>query len=259
MDSEKTDISIAAGGYVITDHNWQREPIADPFSRLYFVTGGSGVIYSDNESMMLEPGYVYLAPCGKKLGFYGTDSVEKLYFHIGMILPSGYDFLDGFDHFARLPFSIESTQEMTKWYLGDDFTEHLLLKGKILHTLLSFISEKQYTPVHRIKYSPAVTDAIAYIRANLSASLTVQEVADNSLCSRGRLSNAFKEELGQSTAAYIENLLMIRAQTMLLYTNYTIGDISARLGFCDQFYFSRRFKQYFALSPKEYRKRKEEA
>ena len=258
INASKASISIAAGGTVITDEKWCREPVSDPFSRLYYVTGGSGVIYSDTESVKLEPGYVYLAPCGTKCGFYGTDSVEKLYFHIGMILPNGYDFLDGFDHFARLPWPAEHTKKMTEWYLGDDFTEHLLLKGEIDRTILSFVSAEKYAPIHRMKYSLPVTNAINYIRKNLSASLSVQEVADRALCSRGRLSSAFKEELGQSTACYIENLLMIRAQTMLLYTDYSIGEISTLLGFCDQFYFSRRFKQHFSLSPKEYRKRKEE-
>lgn len=258
INAGKANISVAAGGIAITDESWQRTPISDPFSRLYYVTDGSGVIYTENETVKLEPGYVYLAPCGIRLGFYSTDSVEKLYFHIGMILPNGYDFLDGFDHLARLPFPIEDIKKMEKWYLSDDFTDHLLLKGEIDRTVLAFVAAENYTPVHRLKYSPAVTGAIQYIRKNLAASLTVQDVADHILCSRGRLSAYFKEELGQSTARYIENLLMIRAQTMLLYTDYTIGEISTRLGFCDQFYFSRRFKQYFSLSPKEYRKRKEE-
>ncbi len=258
INASKSNISIAAGGFVLTDDGWHREPVSDPFSRLYYVTDGSGVIYSDTESMKLEPGYVYLAPCGSKFGHYGTDSVEKLYFHIGMILPNGYDFLDGFDHFARLPWPIEHTKKMTKWYLSDDFTDHLLLKGEIDRTVMAFVEAEKYTPIHRMKYSASVTNAIHFIRKNLSASLSVQDVADYTLCSRGRLSSSFKEELGQSTARYIENLLMIRAQTMLLYTDYTIGEISTLLGFCDQFYFSRRFKQYFSLSPKEYRKRKEE-
>lgn len=254
----KAPISVAAGGVVTTDEKWKREPIVDPFSRLYYVTGGNGVIYSDTESMTLEPGFVYLAPCGTKVGYYGTNSVQKLYFHIGMILPNGYDFLDGFDHFARLPFPVERIEQMKKWYLGDDFTEHLLLKGEIDSTVMAFIKETNYTPVHRTKYSISVAHAISYIRENLSATLTVQNVADNALCSRGRLSARFKEELEQSTSSYIENLLMIRAQTMLLYTDYSIGEISSMLGFCDQFYFSRCFKKHFSLSPKEYRKRKEE-
>lgn len=257
-NASKMNISVAAGGSVVTDDKWRREPIQDPFSRLYYVTGGKGVIYSGTESMALEPGFVYLAPCGTKVGFYGADSVEKLYFHIGMIMPNGYDFLDGFDHFARLPFPVERINQMTKWYLGEDFTEHLLLKGEIDRTLLAFIEDTHYTPVHRTKYSVAVTRAISYIRKNLSASLTVQEVANNTLCSRGRLSACFKEELGSSTSYYIENLLMIRAQTMLLYTEHSIGEISSQLGFCDQFYFSRCFKKHFSLSPNEYRKRKEE-
>ena len=145
INATKASISIAAGGIAVTDATWRRNPISDPFSRLYYITDGSGVIFTENESLKLEPGYVYLAPCGIKLGYYGTDSVEKLYFHIGMILPNGYDFLDGFDHLARLPFPVEDVKKMESWYLSDDFTKHLLLKGEIDRTILAFVFAENYS------------------------------------------------------------------------------------------------------------------
>ena len=63
-------------------------------------------------------------------------AVEKLYFHIGMILPNGYDFLDGFDHLARLPFPIEDIKKMEKWYLK--VYHYALLKEYIVFLFFSF-------------------------------------------------------------------------------------------------------------------------
>jgi AraC-like DNA-binding protein len=53
---------------------------------------------------------------------------------------------------------------------------------------------------------------------------------------------------------YINDLLMFEAGRLLAADGRTIGEISAALGFCDQFYFSRRFAGHFLMTPREYRK-----
>ena len=40
----------------------------------------------------------------------------------------------------------------------------------------------------------------------------------------------------------------------LAETNYTIGEISAMLGFCDQSFFSTAFRKRYGVSPVEYRR-----
>ena len=40
----------------------------------------------------------------------------------------------------------------------------------------------------------------------------------------------------------------------LLLTNWTLQRIAASLGFADEFYFSRLFKQKMEYSPREYRR-----
>ena len=85
--------------------------------------------------------------------------------------------------------------------------------------------------------------------------MTVKEVAKICLCSPNKLSAVFLSEIGQSVSAYIDDLLMSEAKNLLLYTDKSIAKISEKLGFCDQFYFSRLFKKRFGLSPLQYRKK----
>jgi two-component system response regulator YesN len=101
-------------------------------------------------------------------------------------------------------------------------------------------------------HSKPVVDAINYIRTHLCASLTVKEVSETIFYSQSKLSELFKKEVGQSIASYIEDLVMSHAQTMLIYSDLSVGSVSERLGFCDQFYFSRRFNKRFGISPKAY-------
>ena len=105
-----------------------------------------------------------------------------------------------------------------------------------------------------VNYSKTVSDAIGFIRKNLSASLKVSEVADAVFCSRDSLLERFKSEMGISVSKYIEDLLMFEASHLLMSDKKTVGEVSAELGYCDQFYFSRRFTKYFSISPKVYKK-----
>lgn len=246
---------ISYGGFVITNEYWHQEPIYSSFSRLYYVMDGSGMLVSDNEKMPLEAGYVYLAPCGMKCGFYGTPSVTKVFFHINLTLKNGGgDAFEEFGHFVRLPRSIDVMEKIKDSYLSDDEYSHLMLKGEIMRTVCELFVKAEEKFGFNKNYSHQVTGAISYIRSHLTANLTVLEIAEASLCSKSTLSALFRKEVGQSVAKYIDDLLISEAQTMLLYSDRSIGAISERLGFCDQFYFSRWFAKRFGMSPKQYKR-----
>ena len=249
------DLIVNQCGFVKTDETWHQPPLYSVDSRLYFVTDGSGMLVSDAEKMPLESGYVYLAPCGSKCGFYGTDSVTKLYFHVQLrVSPEETDLLSALKHFSRMPFSVEESTQLKQLYLSADPLDHILLKGALYQTICTFIQSEQLNLRESSDYSPCVKEAIAYISTHLSAKLTVREVAEAAFCSQSKLSFFFKEELGQSVARYIDDLLMSEAKNQLIYSHSSIGKISDRLGFCDQFYFSRHFRKQFGTSPSEYRK-----
>ena len=254
IKSAEPDISLS--GIVKTDESWKQEPLYSSCSRLYYVTEGSGMLVSENEKMPLESGYVYIAPCGMKCGFYGTPYVNKLFFHVNLsVSPDGYDVFESFGHFARLPRDVAYIEKLKKWYMGSDPMGHLMLKNELYKTICEFLRTAEEKHGDGRDYSKPVSDAINYIRTHLTAALTVKEIAEAALCSRSTLSMLFRAEVGQSVAVYIEDLLMSEAQTMLLYSDRSIGQISERLGYCDQFYFSRRFSKRFGISPKDYRKK----
>jgi AraC-like DNA-binding protein len=50
--------------------------------------------------------------------------------------------------------------------------------------------------------------------------------------------------------------VLFKAEEMLIKSNLSILEISEMFGFYDQFYFSRRFKERFGISPLKYRNQK---
>ena len=254
----KNDLVVTQSGFVTTDGTWHQRPMYAAYSRLYYVTKGRGMLICEGGEMPLEPGYVYLAPCGMRYGFYGCDSVTKLYFHINLFTnEQGEDPFARMTHFSRLPLPVAKIDQLTKWYLSTEPLDHLMLKGELYRTVCKFIQIEQLDAVGEDKQqSVVVSEAIRYICANLSARLSVGEIAEAVFCSQSKLSMLFRAARGQSVSGYVDDLLMSEAQNQLLYSDKSIGRISEKLGFCDQFYFSRIFKKRFGMSPNAYRKLK---
>jgi len=249
------DLQISFSGYAQTDSTWYQPPMPFPYSRLYYVTEGSGLLTSDTESVVLEPGYVYLAPSGSLCGFSCEKSVSKLFFHVRITMPNGCDLFSCSRTFARLPFPVSRTESLCDWYFSSDTVNQAIAKGVLWETVAAFAASQATEIERQDYYSQNVRSAIRYISENLRATLTVGEIAENIFCSSKTLTNSFRQELGITVGRYIENLIMQEAQWKLLDTNMPIGQISRELGFCDQYYFSRRFTKRYNLSPTDYRSR----
>lgn len=253
---KSSEIFVRTSGFVTTDATWMQEPLYAPYTRIYFVMAGKGVLFSENERIPLEPGYVYLAPCGMKYGFYGAPSIMKLYFHVNVTLSEdAYDAFSNYGHFIRIPRAVEYMEHLKEQYLSEDPYEHFLLKNELWRTVCEGLQTVRTHTESFSRYSDATAFAIGYVYRNLSAALTVKTVAEGSFCSQSQLSALFRREVGQSIASYIDDLLMADASNRLIYTNDSVSRISEQLGFCDQFYFSRKFTKRFGLSPLQYRRK----
>ena len=72
--------------------------------------------------------------------------------------------------------------------------------------------------------------------------------------SPNRLHKLFKAETGMTIGFYLDRLVLFKAAQLLIDPKLSIGEISRQLGFCDQYYFSRRFKSQFGQTPSQFRK-----
>ncbi|MDD5727593.1 MAG: AraC family transcriptional regulator [Victivallales bacterium] len=82
---------------------------------------------------------------------------------------------------------------------------------------------------------------------------TVQEMADFCNLSDDQLRHIFKKRTGMLPKIYIDRLKARKAVELLLSGDSTVAEIAGRLGYVDQYHFSRRFKKLTGLSPFRYR------
>ena len=64
----------------------------------------------------------------------------------------------------------------------------------------------------------------------------------------------FRASIGQAPGRYRLEARMDHAVALIYQGRNSVREISAQLGFCDEFYFSRLFKHRFGLSPRAFRK-----
>ena len=105
------------------------------------------------------------------------------------------------------------------------------------------------------KYSLAVQKAVMLINSDLSANLTLHSLSKNLNISDGYLSSVFRKEIGVTLTQYIFNERMQLAVRLLTTTNLQVQSVAQHCGILDVQYFSKLFKKYAGLTPREYRKR----
>ena len=108
------------------------------------------------------------------------------------------------------------------------------------------------------KVRPEILKVMGYIQAHLSEELTREKLSRLVSYDSAYLSKLFRAETGLSYIDYLFQSRMLRAREMLLETDDRISEISARCGFSDFSYFCARFRQFYGMTPREWRERNRE-
>ena len=249
------ELSVSDSGYATLDTDWHSENVCSPYSRLYLVESGEGLLEANGQTIIIRQGFVYLVPAGLRFSYACTGSLSKLFFHVTLLKPNGYDLLQSLGRIGAIPLDPNCFQEIVALYRGKQLSDAICLKRYLYELLDQFAAQYGFAQENITFYSQQVWETIRYIQSNLSARLSVQMLAERLFVSKSFLSDKFRGEVGVPLGKYIDDQLMASAQWQLLRTDASIGEISNNLGFCDQFYFSRRFKQLCGETPLQYRKK----
>jgi AraC-like DNA-binding protein len=181
--------------------------------------------------------------------------MSKIYFHVNVLRYNNYDILNGYNKCITLKGKEKEIAEIGRLLKVNSINAVLQVKSHVL-SMLSEAIEQEGIELGKIEeYSKSVKKAISLIDKHLNANLRIPDIAEKLYISGSRLQKDFKREVGVPIGKYINDRLMFRAQTMLCDPNILVKEVSDELGFCDQFYFSRKFSQYFNVSPLTYKKK----
>lgn len=230
---------------------WRSENITSSFTRIYMITSGDGYLrYRDKEIRMV-PGGIYIIPAGLTMSYGCIGHLEKVYFHIFQPLSNNLDIFNVTDEIFEF-----HDQKIIDVILenidGDTALKVTRIKMCLLDLFCRCFEKTDGIPL--LKYSEYVSEIISYVEKNLSVNLTVERIAESLFTSPAKLRKKFLEETGISIGKYIDERIMFMAELEVRAQKLSIKEISDKLGFCDQFYFSRSFSKKYGMSPMRYRK-----
>lgn len=130
-------------------------------------------------------------------------------------------------------------------------TAQIKAAAEIVNVFISYIYMKA---IVNIKKDGTAYLIMKYIEENPGENLTVNELCKKFFISRTTFYSITKPYIKNGIAAYVREIRLEKAKTMLCTTDKTVEEISIELGFNDCNYFRRVFKKHVGISANKYRK-----
>ena len=99
----------------------------------------------------------------------------------------------------------------------------------------------------------SINKALDFIEENYNQDLSLKKVSGEVGLSLYYFSHLFKEEVGESFVTYLNKLRIRKSKQLLINSNLNISEISYQVGYNDQNYYTRVFKDYESITPSEFR------
>lgn len=227
---------------------------------LLFIAGGNGEVSLDDSRHHASRGKCFLLRANQSLHLQNGKTEPLSYFLIifsvqqdtaGLLARNKALVFDPCsrleDQLLELLVSSHSRHNNDENQLND-FQLHIRFQTMLYDVLHKLHSEKQGTENAR----QAVERTIDYLHRAYREEIEIGRLAREANMSRWQYGSLFKSLTGQTPARYLNALRIEQAKTLLASSSARINDIAARVGFRDEYYFSRRFKQTTGMSPTQF-------
>lgn len=125
-----------------------------------------------------------------------------------------------------------------------------LIREIVYRILLSDHGAPLYALTRHNTYYTSIAKAIAYIRNNYQETVIIDELAEYTGMSLSLFHRAFKEVTGSSPLQYVKKIKLTQAKYCIVHENMTASMAASTVGYESPSQFSREFKRYFGVSPK---------
>lgn len=248
------------------------------YSEILFIKHGSIRITCNEKSHVLQEGDLcYFYPLQlHEISSTGDETVEyiivKFDFHTLTLPPAHqaklYDYFihrttaDDFcilikkDDLLPEPMTTYMDHILNTQQTKDDF--YSLQMQADLYSILIEIAKKSKKEVGSATRRRNDTDftfhhILEYIDTHSGEPLEIQDLAAMCHMSYSHFAKLFRENYGRSCKEYITYIRLVKAQDLLLHTDYDINYIALETGFFDCSHFIRTYKKWKGITPKQER------
>lgn len=236
-------------------------PTLRPYHLFHFVTSGQGILQIDDSTFSVYAGDAFLIPA-EQMSYYEASSTDPWsYSWAGMTGLRATQYVQNILTAAPERYVLRNL-DIAKYaasikkaaVLKETSAANYFLCETIIYELFFFLSQEVAHLTDPGSKSELATKIKFYIDAKYTEKLRLDELADRFAIHPNHLSRVFREAYGIAPKQYLQNLKLEKSAQMLSSSNMPIRLIAESLGFEDQHSFSKAFKKYRGVSPRDYRK-----
>lgn len=260
-------------GRMLQQNHWNRQGITQKnVNLLVYVVSGSAVFTIGQQRYLLNAADALIIPANMAYSADTEDMCDYYFFHftgdmVSVERPEEYPRLKrdfSFDltqpkhRRITLAQKTETADTYSKFYTCLTDCEDLhnsgtfsgrLAMDSILCRLLLMLSQTAEQHYFTTGYPLVLDKLLSYIRKNLTKPITTAELCEYCGISESYAARIFKKHLNTTMTQYITDQKLAYACELMRNTGMNVSQIASYLGFCDVFYFSRRFKEKYGTAP----------
>lgn len=222
---------------------------------LHFVLRGEGYLIVNKEKIKIEKGYVFLIRPDEDI-IYFPDKNNPWAFIWADFVGENLEAVFEKCGFAKDKYFLKNKyQKLGEWFeqmLDAHFEKGRLFEStvvlvRILSRLIEENSENFSCQIDRF-----VREALIFINNNYRLNISLDVIAKSVGVSPNYLINLFSSEIGFTPMKYLMMFRIANSCDLLRKNKYSIKEISSKVGYKDQLYFSRCFSEIKGMPPREY-------
>ena len=223
---------------------------------LMILTEGELSVTLGKTEIVAVPGSVILFPPNERYRYRYAGGEPLCYYWVHFTGSYAEQFLNECG-FSPLPFyktfERESSIAAKFRHLFELYEEQHPLQNHLLSCALEQLILSIAISIEKHPKAVHFEKSLRHIHSAYHTDLRIPELAKMENLSHSRYITLFREQTGLSPTAYLIGLRIRVACELLKTTDLSIAQISLTVGYADAHFFSKLFKKYVGLSPKQYR------
>lgn len=247
-------LHMFGAGIVYQDERYHFSTIRDTYLFEYIIKG-KGYIECDGKKYTVSQGDTIIVKKGAQMK-YGSDKKEpylKIWFSVQGSFPDNIcSICNDKDESLIIkkvntyPLFEKMLQHLSNTEVSVDVSSHIILD------IVLAIRGENYSYNNDIVN---VTEQLKFFIDSFPQNkIDIETIIAQHSVSKRTAERLFRERYGISISKYIRKTRLEKSCDLLKDTTLTVSEISAKLGFCDQSYFSTEFFKKYGVYPSQYRK-----
>jgi len=261
---------------------WDYKNVISPFSRLWLILDGQGVVRHHGREFKLQPGQIHLVPPFTAHDCSCTRRLDHFHLHFVSRLPTGVDLLSLLDfefqtkapagflkHFRKLENIYPDSKLPCFDPARDEYrrmpsqaeraaqriapVDWLEANARLFLLLNPFLkSAREHEGVHA-RATRLFLSVQEFIHSHMHEPILLTNLAATARLNPTYFSDRFKKLVGVRPLEYLMLRRIERAQYLLLTSRASVKEIAHAVGISDPAYFSRVFRRLCRVAPSKYR------